>query len=79
MGKKFEMVTANEEKEKKTGTSGKQTALIAVVYLVLILSFPKVFLVLGIAAVAGGLILGTYRVMKRKEPEEHDGNRKAEA
>ena len=55
MGKKFEMVTANEEKEKKTGTSGKQTALIAVVYLVLILSFPKVFLVLGIAAFAGGL------------------------
>jgi len=76
MKKKFEMATVNETKKK--GTSGKQAALIAVVYLVLILSFPKVFLVIMIAAVAVGLILGTYRVMKRKEPEGHDGNRKAE-
>ena len=76
MEKKFEMRTVNEAK--KTGVSGKQTALIAVVYLILILSFPKVFLAIMLAAVAGGLILGTYRVLKRKESEEHGSNRKAE-
>ena len=67
-----------EIEKKETRTSGRQAALIVVVYLVLILSFPKIFLAIMIAAVAGGLILGTYRVLKKKEPGEDDSNRKAE-
>lgn len=75
MEKKFETATVN--KAKKEGTSGKQTLFIIAVYLILFLSFPKAFLVIGVTAVACGLILGIHRALKRKESEDkHEGDRK---
>ncbi len=77
MGKKFEMVKVNESK--KAGTTGKQAAFIVVFYLFLFFCFPKAFLMIGIAAFAGGLILGTYRALKRKEPEKQTAAGEAES